>query len=91
MALFGQSSGVVEPFDLGKLARFGSLYVTRPSLFAYIADRVDLEKRAADLFEWIGAGDLEVRIGARFPLAEAADAHRALEGRRTTGKVLLEP
>ena len=91
MALFGQSSGVVEPFDLGKLARFGSLYVTRPSLFAYIADRADLEKRAADLFEWIGAGDLEVRIGARFPLAEAADAHRALEGRRTTGKVLLEP
>lgn len=91
MALFGQSSGVVDPFDLGKLARFGSLYVTRPSLFAYIADRVDLERRAADIFRWIEAGQLDVRIGARFPMSEAAEAHRALEGRKTTGKVLLEP
>lgn len=91
MALFGQSSGVVEPLDLGKLARLGSLYVTRPSLFAYIADRVDLERRAADLFDWILAGRLDVRIGSRFPMSEAADAHRALEGRKTTGKVLLEP
>jgi NADPH2:quinone reductase len=91
MALFGQSSGVVEPFDLGRLSRLGSLYVTRPSLFAYIADRPDLERRAADVFAWIAAGQLDVRIGARFPLAQAADAHRALEGRQTTGKVLLEP
>ncbi len=91
MALFGQSSGVVEPMDLGKLARYGSLYVTRPSLFAYIADRVDLERRAAEVFDWIAAGQLDVRIGARFPMSDAADAHRALEGRLTTGKVLLEP
>ncbi|MDF1596858.1 MAG: quinone oxidoreductase [Acidimicrobiia bacterium] len=91
MALFGQSSGVVKPLDLGKLARFGSLYVTRPSLFVYIAQRVELERRAADVFEWIASGQLNVRIGARFPLSGAADAHRALEARETTGKVLLEP
>jgi len=91
MALFGQSSGVVEPFDLGKLARFGSLYVTRPSLFAYIAERPDLERRAADVFNWIAAGELDVRIGARFPMSQVEAAQRALEGRETTGKVLLEP
>lgn len=91
MALFGQSSGVVKPLDLGKLARLGSLYVTRPSLFVYIAQRADLERRAADVFEWIASGQLNVRVGARFPLSGAADAHRALEARETTGKVLLEP
>ncbi len=91
MALFGQSSGVVDPFDLGKLARLGSLYVTRPSLFAYIAERSDLERRAADVFGWIAAGELDVRIGARFPMSQAESAQRALEGRETTGKVLLEP
>lgn len=91
MALFGQSSGVVKPLDLGKLARLGSLYVTRPSLFVYIAERSDLERRAADVFEWIASGQLNVRVGARFPLSGAADAHRALEARETTGKVLLEP
>lgn len=91
MALFGQSSGVVAPFDLGKLARFGSLYVTRPSLFAYIAERSDLERRAADVFNWIADGELKVRIGARFPMSQTESAQRALEGRETTGKVLLEP
>jgi NADPH2:quinone reductase len=91
MALFGQSSGVVKPLDLGKLARLGSLYVTRPSLFVYIAQRADLERSAADVFEWIASGQLNVRVGARFPLSGAADAHRALEARETTGKVLLEP
>jgi NADPH2:quinone reductase len=91
MALFGQSSGVVKPLDLGKLARLGSLYVTRPSLFVYIAQRADLERTAADVFEWIASGQLNVRVGARFPLSDAADAHRALEARETTGKVLLEP
>ncbi len=91
MALFGQASGVVDPFDLGKLARLGSLYVTRPSLFAYIAERSDLERRAADVFDWIAAGKLDVRIGARFPMSQAESAQRALEGRETTGKVLLVP
>jgi len=91
MALFGQSSGVVAPFDLQRLARGGSLYVTRPSLGAYIASRQELLRRSGDLFTWIAAGDLSVRIGATYPLAEAAAAHDALEGRATTGKVILIP
>ena len=91
MALFGQSSGVVPPFDLGRLATMGSLYVTRPTLFSYIAERAELLRRSGEVFEWIQAGDLEVRIGHRWPLAETAEAHRALEARQTSGKVLLLP
>jgi NADPH2:quinone reductase len=91
MALFGQSSGVVGPLDPAVLNRHGSLFLTRPSLFHYIAERSELERRSSDLFGWIAAGELDVRIGARFELAQAADAHRALEGRQTTGKVLLVP
>lgn len=91
MALFGQSSGVVPPFDLQRLARGGSLYVTRPSLGSYIASREDLLRRSAELFAWIADGELSVRIGATYPLAEAASAHDALEGRATTGKVILIP
>jgi len=90
LALFGQSSGTVPEFDLRDLSG-GSLFVTRPTLLHYTATREELEWRAGDVLGAIAAGDLAVRIGARFPLAETADAHRALEGRATTGKVLLIP
>jgi NADPH2:quinone reductase len=91
LALFGQSSGPVPPFDLRRLNDHGSLFVTRPSLAHYTADRAELELRADAVLGAVAAGELHVRVGARFPLAEAAEAHRALEGRRTTGKVLLLP
>jgi NADPH2:quinone reductase len=91
MVLFGQSSGVVPPFDLGTLAGMGSLYVTRPTMFTHVADRAALEARADDVLGRVASGRLDIRIGNEFPLAEAAEAHRALEGRRTTGKVLLRP
>ncbi len=91
LALYGQSSGPVAPFDLQRLNLGGSLFVTRPSLAHYTATREELELRAGAILGDVAAGSLEVRIGARFPLAEAAEAHRALEGRRTTGKVLLLP
>ncbi|MGH7460489.1 MAG: quinone oxidoreductase family protein [Longimicrobiales bacterium] len=88
---FGQSSGPVPPFDPLQLSRGGSLFLTRPTLAHYTATRAEMLGRANDLFAWIGAGELNVRIGAEYPLASAADAHRALEGRLTTGKVLLLP
>jgi NADPH:quinone reductase len=91
MALFGQSSGAVPPFDPGRLAALGSLFLTRPSLHHYIATREELTARADDLFGWLAAGKLALRIGAELPLRHAADAHRALEARQTTGKVLLIP
>jgi NADPH:quinone reductase len=91
MVLFGQSSGPVEPFDPQVLNRKGSLFLTRPSLGHYTATREELLARASELFSWIEEGELSVRIGAWFPLAQAAEAHRALESRRTTGKVLLRP
>jgi len=91
LVLFGQSSGPVPPFDLGRLSAQGSLFVTRPSLAHYTQDRAELELRAGAVLGAIAAGRLSVRIGAEFPLARAADAHRALEGRATTGKVLLRP
>ncbi|HYL06756.1 MAG TPA: quinone oxidoreductase [Thermoanaerobaculia bacterium] len=91
MALFGQSSGAVPPVDPGRLAAGGSLFLTRPTLFHYIATREELTARAGDLFGWLAAGKLQVRIGAELPLRNAAEAHRALEGRQTTGKVLLIP
>lgn len=89
MVLFGQSSGPVSPVDPQLLNQKGSLFLTRPTLAHYIASRGELLSRAGDLFAWIAAGELEVRIGAEFALADAGDAHRALEGRQTTGKVLL--
>jgi NADPH2:quinone reductase len=91
MVLFGAASGPVPPFDLGQLNAKGSLYVTRPSLFHYVMDDRELHQRAADVLGWIAAGELKLRIEEEYPLARAADAHRALEGRRTTGKVLLLP
>ena len=89
MVLFGQSSGPVAPVDPQLLNRKGSLFLTRPTLAHYVATRDELLRRARELFEWVGGGALSLRIGAEYPLAEAASAHRALEGRRTTGKVLL--
>jgi NADPH2:quinone reductase len=91
LALFGQSSGPVPPFDAALLAQKGSLFLTRPSLAHYTATREELLWRAGEVFKWIAAGQLKLRIGKRFPLAEAAEAHRQLEGRATTGKVLLIP
>lgn len=91
MVLFGQSSGPVPPLDPGLLNTKGSLFLTRPTLVHYTATRQELLARAGDVLNWLGSGQLELRIGARFPLAEAAEAHRALQGRRTTGKVLLLP
>lgn len=91
MVAFGNASGPVPPIDPLTLMRFGSLFITRPTLFDYIATRGDLERRASDLFRWIADGRLQVNIGLRLPLAAAADAHRALEARATVGKVLLTP
>jgi NADPH2:quinone reductase len=89
MALYGASSGAVPPLDLMKLTAGGSLYVTRPSLKDYVLTRPELERRAADVFGWVASGALKVRIGHRYKLEDAAQAHRDLEARKTTGKVLL--
>lgn len=91
LALFGQSSGSVPAFDPGLLAQKGSLFLTRPSLANYAATREELLWRAGDVFNWIGAGKLNLRIEKTFLLADAAEAHRQLEGRKTTGKVILTP
>lgn len=91
LALFGASSGPVDPFDPQRLAGGGSLFLTRPTLVHYIATREELNRRASDLFGWIAAGQLQLRIGHEYALKDAADAHRALEGRQTTGKVILIP
>ncbi|WP_066582173.1 quinone oxidoreductase family protein [Cellulomonas timonensis] len=91
LALFGGASGPVPPIDPQRLNSGGSLYLTRPTLAHYTATREELLWRAGELFSAVAAGGLDVRIGAAYPLAEAADAHRALEGRATTGKVLLLP
>jgi NADPH:quinone reductase len=89
MVLFGQSSGSVPPVDPQILNRKGSLFLTRPTLGDYTATPEELRGRAADLFAWHGQGRLRVHVHERFPLDAAADAHRALESRRTTGKLLL--
>jgi len=89
MVLFGGSSGAVPPFDLIQLSQKGSLYVTRPTLAHYIATSEDLERRSSDVFGMIAAGKLKLRIEHSYPLKAAAQAHRDLEGRKTTGKLLL--
>ncbi len=88
-ASFGSASGGIEAFDIGLLARKGSLFATRPTLFTFMADRERLEKMARDLFRAVGNGDVKIRIGRKLPLAEAAEAHRALEARETTGSIVL--
>jgi NADPH2:quinone reductase len=91
MVLFGGSSGAVPPFDLIRLTGMGSLYITRPTLKDYTLTRAELEQLAAGLFGSLASGALKVRIGHRYQLKDAAQAHRDLEGRKTTGKVLLTP
>jgi len=90
LALFGQSSGTVPPFEPGRLAKNG-VFLTRPALGHYTSTRDELLGRARDVFEWIGSGALKLRIDRKVPLRDAAEAHRALEARETTGKVLLIP
>jgi len=91
LVLFGASSGPVPPVDPQRLNAAGSVFLTRPTLGDYTADRDELDRRSAELFGAVADGSLDVRIGATYPLADAAEAHRALESRSTTGKVLLIP
>jgi NADPH2:quinone reductase len=91
IALYGQSSGPIGQIDPQILNTKGSLFLTRPSLNAYIATREELQQRAGELFGWIRDGKLKLRMEFEFPLKDAAEAHKALEGRKTTGKVLLIP
>ncbi len=88
---FGSASGGIEAFDIGLLMRKGSLFATRPTLFTFTADRARAEKMARDLFRAVGNGDVTIHIGQRLPLGEAAEAHRALEARETTGSLILLP
>jgi len=89
MVLFGNSSGPVQPFAPGVLAQKGSLFLTRPTLFDYIATRQELEQAAVDLFDVVASGKVKVEVKQRFPLKDAAEAHRALEARQTTGSTIL--
>jgi NADPH2:quinone reductase len=91
LALYGQASGPVPPVDLAVLGAKGSLFLTRPSLAAYTATREELLQRAGEVLGWVRDGKLKLRMEFEFPLKDAAEAHRALEGRKTTGKVLLIP
>ena len=91
LVLYGQSSGPVSAFNPRLLSDGGSLFLTRPKLGDYTVSREDLERRAGDVLQWVLDGSLNLRAEHHYPLAKAADAHRALEGRRTTGKVLLIP
>jgi len=89
MVHFGVSSGQTEPFDTRGLASRGSLFLARPGLSSYISDPKELAWRSGDVFRWIAEGKLKLRIDREYPLADAAQAHRDLEGRKTSGKVIL--
>jgi NADPH:quinone reductase len=91
MVLFGGASGAVSPFDPIALSQKGSLFLTRPTLVNYIATREELEQRSNDVLGSVGAGKLKLRIGHVYKLEEVQQAHRDLEGRKTTGKILLTP
>jgi NADPH2:quinone reductase len=91
MILYGAASGQPDPLDTAALAPAGSLYVQRPTLGTYTRTPELLRDRAAALFELVGKGQLDVRIGSRYPLDQARRAHEDLEARRTTGKILLVP
>ena len=91
LALFGASSGPVPPFDLGKLSQKGSLFITRPTLVHHIASHEELQQRAGDVLNMIASGKLKLRIEHLYPLKDARQAHQDLEGRKTTGKLLLIP
>jgi len=89
MALFGGASGMVPPFDLIKLSQMGSLFITRPTLKDYAADRAELEWRAGDVLRWIDEGKLKLRVEHVYPLGEAKRAHEDLQSRKTMGKLVL--
>jgi NADPH2:quinone reductase len=89
MASFGNASGPVEPFDALLLARKGSLFLTRPTLYDYTLDPADLQQSARELFDVVSSGKVKIEIGQRFALRDAAEAHRALEGRKTSGSTVL--
>jgi NADPH2:quinone reductase len=91
LVLFGGASGAVPPFDLIRLSTMGALYVTRPTLGPYVSTRAELEARASDIFNWVADGSLKLRIEHTYALKDAAQAQRDLEGRKTTGKLLLRP
>jgi NADPH2:quinone reductase len=91
MVLFGGSSGAVPPFDLVQLSQKGSLYLTRPTLANYIATTEELRARSSAVFKMIAEGKLKLRIEHTYPLTDAATAHRDIEGRKTTGKLLVIP
>jgi NADPH2:quinone reductase len=91
LVLFGGASGPVPPVDPQRLNAGGSLYLTRPTLFHYIATRKELEYHSGEVFAAVADGTLDIRIGHRYPLADAAKAHEDLESRRTTGKLVLIP
>ena len=91
LVLFGGASGAVPPFDLMELTKHGSLFITRPTLKDYIATREELEQRANEVLQMIVRGEFRLRIHKKYPMAEAQQAHRDLEGRKTTGKLLLSP
>ena len=91
MVLFGAASGPVPPVDLGLLAKHGSLFVTRPTLFTYVARREDLVATAQDLFDVVVSGKVRIEVNQRYALADAAVAHTDLEARRTTGSTILLP
>jgi NADPH2:quinone reductase len=91
LVAFGNASGAIPPFDLLLLSQKGSLYVTRPTLASYTANRAELEETAAELFEVVRSGKVAIEIGRTYPLEEAASAHRDLESRKTTGSVVLLP
>jgi NADPH2:quinone reductase len=91
MVSFGNASGAVPPFEIATLATKGSLFLTRPTLFTYGAKRADLEAAAGELFQMVLSGKVKVEIGATYPLRDAAQAHRDLQARKTTGSLLLLP
>jgi len=91
MALFGAASGPVPPLDLQRLNAGGSLFITRPSLTHHVATREELMQRSSELLGWVRDGKVKLRVEHQFPLEQAAEAHRQLEGRKTTGKILLLP
>ena len=91
MVTFGNASGPVPPLAPLELSKRGSLFLTRPSLFAYISNRADLMWRASEVFNWIEDGDLNIHVGGEFALSEASKAQSQLAGRKTMGKLLLIP
>lgn len=91
MVSFGNASGPIEPFSVAELAKRGSLYITRPTLWSYVTNREEVEAGSKELFKHVVGGAIEIEVGQRFALKDAAEAHRALEGRRTTGSTVLVP